>query len=129
MLSLPPSVRVFVAVAPLDMRGSFDALAGAVRRLGLDPVDGHLYLFLNKRRRIAKALWFDGSGWCVLAKRLEAGSFQLPPLDGDKPQVAIDGSAFASLLAGIDFTAARRGWYRRARLEKALKTIDTDLQV
>jgi len=38
MLSLPPTVRVFVAVAPLDMRGSFDALAGAVRRLGLDPV-------------------------------------------------------------------------------------------
>ena len=74
MLSLPPTVRVFVAVAPLDMRGSFDALAGAVRHLGLDPVDGHLYLFLNKRRRIAKALWFDGSGWCVLAKRLELAS-------------------------------------------------------
>ncbi|MBK8998722.1 MAG: IS66 family insertion sequence element accessory protein TnpB [Myxococcales bacterium] len=102
-------------MAPLDMRGSFDALAGAVRGLGLDPVDGHLYLFLNKRRRIAKALWFDGAGWCVLAKRLEAGSFQLPPLDGDKPQVVIDGSAFASLLAGIDFTAARRGWNRRPR--------------
>ncbi len=63
MLSLPPSVRVFVAVEPVDMRGSFDALAGAVRRLGLVPVNGHLYLFLNKRRRLAKALWFDGSGW------------------------------------------------------------------
>jgi transposase len=97
------------------MRGSFDALAGAVRRLGLDPVDGHLYLFLNKRRRLAKALWFDGSGWCLLAKRLETGSFQLPALTGDLPQVAIDGAAFASLLAGIDFTAARRGWYRRGR--------------
>jgi hypothetical protein len=45
MLSLPPAVRVFVAVAPLDMRGSFDAIAGAVRRIGLDPVNGHLYLF------------------------------------------------------------------------------------
>src|SRR5690606_385311 len=42
VLTLPPTVRVFVAVEPLDMRGSFDALAGAVRRLGLDPVDGHL---------------------------------------------------------------------------------------
>jgi transposase len=108
VLSLPPAIRVFVAIAPLDMRGSFDALAGAVRHLGLDPVDGHLYLFLNKRRRIAKALWFG----CVLAKRLEAGSFQLPPLDGEQSQVSIDGSTFASLLAGIDFTAARRGWYR-----------------
>jgi transposase len=118
VLSLPPTVRVFVANAPLDMRGSFDALAGAVRRLGLDPVDGHLYLFLNRRRQIAKALWFDGSGWCVLSKRLESGSFQLPPLASDAPQVAIDGATFASLLAGLDFTVARRGWYRRSSLEE-----------
>ena len=117
MLSLPPTVRVFVAVEPMDMRGSSDSLAGRVRRRGLDPVDGLLYLFMNKRRRIAKALWFDGSGWCVLAKRLEAGSFQVPPLDGAQTQVQIDGTAFASLLAGIDFTAARRGWYRRARTD------------
>jgi transposase len=113
VLSLPPAVRVFVVVEPVDMRGSFDALAGAVRRLGLDPVDGHLYLFLNRRRRIAKALWFDGSGWCLLAKRLEAGSFQLPPLSAEENRVQIDGATFASLLAGIDFTAPRRGWYRR----------------
>lgn len=127
MLSLPPTVRVFVAVEPLDMRGSFDALAGAVRRLGLDPVDGHLYLFLNKRRRIAKALWFDGSGWCVLAKRLEAGSFQLLPLTGDERQVQVDGTTFASLLAGIDFTASRRGWYRRQKNDATgRKGIDTD---
>jgi transposase len=123
MLSFSPTVRVFVAVAPADMRGSFDALAGAVRRLGLDPVSGHLYLFLNKRRRLAKALWFDGSGWCLLAKRLEAGSFQLPPFGVEATQVPIDGAAFASLLAGIDFTAARRGWYRR---DVGRKGIDTD---
>lgn len=128
MLSLPPTVRVFVAVGPLDMRGSFDALAGAVRRLGLDPVDGHLYLFLNKRRRIAKAIWFDGSGWCVLAKRLEAGSFQLPRVDGATAQVAIDGSTFASLLAGIDFTVSRRGWYRRKGIDLGRMGIDKDLQ-
>lgn len=126
MLSLSPTVRVFVAVDPLDMRGSFDALAGAVRRLGLDPVDGHVYLFLNKRRRIAKALWFDGSGWCILAKRLEAGSYQLPPLTGDQAQVQVDGSTFASLLSGIDFTASRRGWYRRPQWESCRSGIDTD---
>lgn len=114
MLSLAPTVRVFVAVEPIDMRGSFDALAGAVRRLGLDPVDGHLYLFLNKRRRLAKALWFDGSGWCVIAKRLEAGSFQLPPVAGSDSRVEVDGTTFAAILAGLDFTAARRGWFRRS---------------
>lgn len=124
MLSLPPTVRVFVVVQPADMRGSFDALAGAVRRLGLDPVDGHLYFFLNKRRRLAKALWFDGSGWCLLSKRLEAGSFQLPHISGGESQVQIDGSTFASLLSGIDFTAARKGWYRRPNLGVGSEGID-----
>lgn len=115
MLSLSPAVRVFIVVEPQDMRGSFDALAGAVRRLGLDPVDGHLYLFLNKRRRLAKALWFDGSGWCVLAKRLESGSFQLPDVDLEtQSRVEVDGNTFAAILAGLDFTAARRGWFRRS---------------
>ena len=114
MLSLASSVRVFVALEPADMRGSFDALGGAVRRLGLDPVNGHLYLFMNKRRRLSKALWFDGSGWCLLCKRLETGSFQMPRVDGSQAQVEIDGVAFSALLAGLDFTAARRGWYRRS---------------
>jgi transposase len=86
-----------------------------------------LYLFINKRRRIAKAQWFDGSGWCVLAKRLEAGSFQLPPFDHASPptRLQIDGST----LAGIDFTAARQGWYRRVRKENVRKKTDTDLSV
>lgn len=126
MLTFSPAVRVFVVVMPLDMRGSFDALAGAVRRLGLDPVDGHIYLFLNKRRRIAKSLWFDGSGWCVLGKRLESGSFQLPAFDATTSRVQIDGATFASLLAGIDFTAARPGWYRRNRHDQGRMGIDTD---
>ena len=81
---------------------------------------------MNRRRRIAKALWFDGSGWCVLAKRLETGSFQLPPLTGTESQVQVDGSTFASLLAGIDFTASRRGWYRRERLDVGRWGIDSD---
>ena len=114
MLSLPSSVRVFVALDPVDMRGSFDALGGAVRRLRLDPVSGHLYLFMNKRRRLSKALWFDGSGWCLLCKRLETGSFQMPRVDGSSAQVEIDGVAFTALLAGLDFTVARQGWYRRS---------------
>jgi transposase len=126
MLTFSPAVRVFIVVMPLDMRGSFDAVAGAVRRLALDPTNGHLYLFLNKRRRIAKALWFDGSGWCILAKRLESGSFQLPSFDATASQIQVDGVTFAALLAGIDFTAARRGWYRRNRVDTGRKGIDTD---
>jgi transposase len=60
----------------------------------------------------------------MLVKRLGAASFQLPPITDEVAQVQIDGTAFAALLAGIDFTAARRGWYRRAG-DKSIKGIDS----
>ena len=113
MLSLGPGVRVFVAIEPVDMRGSFDSLAGAARRLGLEPSDGHLYLFFNRRRRLCKMVWFDGSGWCLFSKRLEAGSFELPTVAAGIDRVAIDAAALTSLLSGIDLAAPRRRWYRR----------------
>lgn len=111
MLTPASSVRVFVAVEPFKMFGSFDALAGAARRLGLDPLDGHLYVFLNRRRHMAKVLWFDQSGWCVLSKRLERGTFELPTIPDGASQVRVDGAALAALLAGIDLKAPRRRWY------------------
>ncbi len=112
MLGLTPTVRVFVAAEPIDMRGTFDALAGAVRRLSLDPLDGHLYVFLNRRWRLAKVLWFDRSGYCVLAKRLERGTFQLPEVPIGASQVQVDAATLASLLARLDFRAARKRWLR-----------------
>lgn len=114
MLSLTPSVRVFVAAEPVDMRGSFNALAGAVRRLGLDPVDGHLYVFLNRRRKLAKVIWFDGSGWCLLSKRLEHGSFQLPAIPKNASQVRVDTATLTALLAGIDFSKTRKHWWNKS---------------
>lgn len=108
MLTLPASVRVFLAVDPIDMRGSFDALAGGVRRLGLDPQDGCLYLFLNRRRCLMKILFFDRTGWVIVAKRLEAGTFQLPTVPDGQQRVAIDGATLAMILEGIDLTRAPR---------------------
>ncbi len=113
MLSLGPGVRIFVGVEPVDMRGSFNSLAGAARRLGLEPLDGHFYLFFNRRRRLCKMVWFDGSGWCLFSKRLERGTFELPSAPQGVRQVAVDGATLAALLDGIDLTAQRRRWYRR----------------
>lgn len=107
------SVRIFVGVEPVDMRGSFRSMAGAARRLGLEPSDGHLYLFMNRQRRLCRLLWFDGSGWCLFSKRLERGSFELPPVAEGVSQVRIDPAALTSLLDGIDLCAARRKWFRR----------------
>lgn len=113
MLSLGPGVRIYVGVEPVDMRGSFDALAGAARRLGLEPVDGSLYLFFNRRRRLCKMVWFDGSGWCLFSKRLERGTFELPDVAAGADRVVVDAATLASLLAGLELAAPRRRWYRR----------------
>lgn len=76
MLSLPPSVRLFIACEPTDMRKSFDGLAGLVRgALEQDPLSGHLYIFFNKPRNRVKVLWWDRTGYCLFAKRLEVGQF------------------------------------------------------
>lgn len=111
MLSLPRNVRVFVATAPLDMRGSFDAMAGRVRGLGLEPVDGSLYVFFSKRRTLVAILHFDGSGWCTYRKRLERGTFELPTIPLGADRVGVDGRILASILEGIDLRAPRRRWY------------------
>ena len=113
MLSPGPTTRIFVALDPVDMRGSFDALAGHVRRLHREPLDGHLYLFVNRRRRLLKALWFDRTGWALYSKRLECGTFELPLSSGDERQVQVDPGQLAMILEGIDLRARRRLRYRR----------------
>lgn len=108
MLMLPSTVRVFFAVDPVDMRGSFDALAGQVRRLALDPQDGHLYVFTNARKTLMKVLFFDRSGWCIFSKRLEEGTFQIPAVEAGQRQLRIDTATLGLILEGIDLTRAPR---------------------
>jgi len=104
------------------MRGSFDALAGHVRRLHRDPLDGHLYLFVNRRRRLLKALWFDRSGWALYSKRLERGTSELPQPQGSERQVQVDSAQLAMILEGIDLRARRRLRYRRPPRSSTMPT-------
>jgi len=115
MLSPGPNTRIFIGLDPVDMRGSFDALAGHVRRLKADPLDGHLYLFVNRRRKLLKAIWFDRDGWAIYSKRLERGSFELPAVDDGRHKVAVDPAQLAMILQGIDLRARRRLRYQRPR--------------
>ena len=79
MLTLPPSVRIHVALRPVDMRAQFDGLAGAVRQyIGGDPRSGHIFMFFNRRRTMVKAVYWDRSGYCLWAKRLEKNCFRAP---------------------------------------------------
>jgi transposase len=110
VLTLPASVRVFFALDPIDMRGSFDAIAGRVRALTLDPQDGHLCVFVNRRRTLMKILFFEATGWVLVAKRLERGTFQIPPVpEGASPStLAIPSADLGLILEGVDLRALRR---------------------
>lgn len=116
MLTLPRHVRVFVSTEPFNMHGSFDALAGRARRLGFEPTDGNLYVCFSRNRKHIAILWFDGSGWRTMRKRLVKGTFQeLPDLDQGADRITVDGRVLASLLDGIDLRAPRRRWFEQRR--------------
>jgi transposase len=108
MLSLPPSVRIFVALEATDMRKSFDGLAGEVRRLiEQDPLSGHLFVFFNRRRTMVKVLYWDRNGFCLVAKRLERGTFRLPDAN-ESGAVEMEAMELGLILEGIDLRGARR---------------------
>lgn len=118
MLTLAPSVRIFLAVAPFNMHGSYDALAGEVRRLHLNPLDGHLYVFLNARRTSMKVLFFDRSGYCIYSKRLARGTFELPTVPTGATQLRVDSTVLSMILDGVDLSAPRRLRYREKGTSK-----------
>lgn len=66
---IPEGVEVFVALDPVNMHLSFDRLAALVtERMGRSARDPALYVFLNRRRTLVKALFFDGTGYCIFYK-------------------------------------------------------------
>ena len=107
MLMLPPTVRIFIAAEPTDMRRSFDRLAEQTKTvIGQDPFAGHLFVFFNRPRDRVKILHWDRSGFWLYYKRLEDGSFRLPAAKGHAME--IDAADFALILEGIDLTGAQR---------------------
>jgi len=118
---LSAAVRVFFFTRPTDMRKSFDGLVGLVREfLGQDPLSGHLFLFLNRRRDRVKLLLWDRDGFVIWYKRLEAGTFQqLDPAawtsrSSGEAGIELSTTDLTLLLTGVDLAAARRKRYARA---------------
>jgi len=107
MLSLPPSVRIFLCTQPTDMRRSFDGLAALTREvLKQEVFSGHLFVFFNRRRDRTKILYWDRSGLALWAKRLERGVFTLPV--AHEPSVVLSAAELALILEGIDLSHAKR---------------------
>ena len=107
MLTLPASIRVFVAVAPADFRKGFDGLAQLAREvIEHDPLSGHFFVFANRRRDRVKILSWDRDGLAIWMKRLESGRFAWPS-PGAK-SVEWSGVELAAVLGGIDLNQTKK---------------------
>ena len=111
MLNLSAATRVFVATAPVDLRGSFNRLFALTQAvLQQDPLSGHGFVFTHRQRHRVKVLFWDGSGLWVCAKRLERGRFTWPA--AERASASLRRAELSALLAGLEVQAKANG-YRR----------------
>lgn len=110
MLMLPPSVKIYMAVEPVDMRKGVDALANLVRSaLQQEPMSGHLFVFRGRRGHMLRILFWDRTGWALFSKRLERGQFHLPvEVDAFAERVEVDHAELALMVEGIELAGAKR---------------------
>lgn len=102
MIGPTGAVRVMVATTPVDFRKGAEGLATLVRKsLGGDPFSGAVYIFRARRADRIKLIYFDGTGMCLLSKRLEDGRFCWPAVtDG---VVRLTAAQLQALLEGLDW--------------------------
>jgi transposase len=109
MLVIPRAVRVYVATATVSLRKSFEGLSNEVRAvLARDPLSGHVFVFLNRRRNQVKLLVWTRGGYTIVHKRLERGKFVFASqVASDAKSVEVDVHELSMLLEGIDVTCAK----------------------
>jgi transposase len=108
VLSLPPSVRLFVATQPVDGRKGADSLMVLVRdELAHDPLSGHLFIFFSRRCERVRIVYWDRNGFAMWTKRLQKGRFRPTFVDGRLSSKAIEAAQLGLILEGIDLAGAR----------------------
>ena len=114
MFHMNKSLRVVLAVEPVDLRKSFNGLYAIARNeLREVPENGALFIFSNRTRTRIKVLCFDGTGCWVSVKRLEEGTFSWPK-GLDKTKLPLQPEALSLLLDGVDLRGPTlRPWYQR----------------
>ena len=94
-------VRIWLYAKPTDMRRSFNGLAAMAKNLmGENPLSGQVFVFINRRQTQIKILYFDRSGYCIWAKRLEQGRFNYNRSAGDKQ--ALNWTELKLIIEGIE---------------------------
>jgi len=120
MLTFPSGVKLYLATGPTDLRKSFNGLSILVEQeFGLDAMTGHLFVFLNRRMNQIRILFWDRDGFCIVAKKLERGTFRRSKKgNGERPHVEIDAVDLALLLEGIEIKEIRRSSRYRAPVSR-----------
>lgn len=109
MLSISPSIKIYLYAAVADLRCGYGGLSALVENaMGEDPLSGHLFMFVNRRRNRIKLLYWATDGYAIWMKRLERGSFELPTSTSDSLSVKITASQLALILEGIELSSVRR---------------------
>jgi transposase len=91
VIQLTPQMRLLLAVEPVDFRKGIDGLVAVCRqKLAIDPIQGALFVFANRRRRALKILVYDGQGFWLCQKRLSQGRFGWWPGGGEQPTLTLD---------------------------------------
>jgi transposase len=106
MIMPSAEIKVLVATMPVDFRRQADGLAALVQEaLRENPYSGAIYVFRSKRANRVKLLWWDGTGICLLSKRLENGQFRWPAItDGTMP---LTQAQLSMLLEGLEWSHTR----------------------
>jgi transposase len=103
------TTRIWLAVAPADMRCGFDRLAELAQVVtSQNPLDGHLFLFRGRGGDRLKILYWDRDGYALWYKRLEEGVFKRPCFDEKAKSVELRASELAMMLDGIDLRSIKR---------------------
>ena len=107
MITAGAEMQVLVATKPVDFRKQMDGLAAIVQAaLGANPFCGTIYVFRSKRLDRVKLLWWDGTGICLMTKRLETGQFRWPPVEDG--MMKLSAVQLATLLEGGQWANVER---------------------
>jgi transposase len=123
VIGLGAGTRIYLRCGVTDLRKAFDGLAHIVEEdLSRNITDGDFVIFCNRAQNRLKAIYWDGSGLCLFAKRLEGGRFAWP--QSKTAAEEITPAELSMLLEGIDFrNTTHRVWYRRRPISK--KPVET----
>jgi transposase len=102
MISFNRRTKVFVCKDPTDMRASYDTLFSKSKTiLNQDPFSGHLFLFINSKRSSIKCLYYDGTGFVIISKRMDKGLFcRINPMY--RNDIVMTAAEFALFFEGAD---------------------------